>query len=91
MTKAELIKKIYEGSDIMFDVEDKHFTILTWTEKGINIGEQYPKEPKDQYFATPEELLDNYLIDGIPLGELSEKVVITDYTLSGYVYEQTEE
>lgn len=93
MTKAELIKKIYEGDDIMLDVGDRHFTIFTWTwaEKGINIGEQYPAEPKDQYFATPEELLDNYLIDGVPLGELSEKVVITDYTLSGRKYKPNEE
>ncbi len=80
MTKQEFAEKIENGRDIMFDVRDKHFTILTWTEKGINIGEQYPKEPKDQSFATPEELLENYLVDGIPLGELSDEVKITDYS-----------
>ncbi len=80
MTKQEFAEKIENGRDIMFDVRGKHFTILTWTEKGINIGEQYPKEPKDQYFATPEELLENYLVDGIPLGELSDEVKITDYS-----------
>ncbi len=77
MTKLEFAELIDTSGDIMFDVKNKHFTICTWTNGGINIGEQYPEEPKDRAFTTSEELLDNYLVDGIPLGELSEEVNIT--------------
>ena len=80
MTKAEFAELIAKGRDIMFDVRNKHYTILTWTDNGINIGEQYPNDTKDDYFSSPEELLDNYLVDGIPLGELCNQVVITDYS-----------
>ena len=80
MTRAELIDRIESGSDILFSVAGRHYTILTWTEEGIAIGEQYPHDREIRYFATPEELVDNFMIDGKSLGELSESIIITQYT-----------
>ena len=79
MTKAELVNKIENGNDIMFSVVGKHFTILTWPDEGIAIGEQNSKE-KPRYFDTPEELVEQFTVDGRSLGELSSKIVITQYT-----------
>lgn len=79
MTRNEFIEKINNGYDIMLDVLDKHLTILTWTEKGIFIGEQN-KEGDEMYFTSAEELADKYLVNGTPIGLLSDNVIITDYT-----------
>lgn len=79
MTRAELIDKIDNGSDIMFSVAGKQYTILTWTDDGIAIGEQYPNDSEIKYFDTPEELVDNFKIAGKPLGEMSKEIVITQY------------
>ena len=80
MTKNEFAKLIENGRDIMFDTADKHFNIFTWCEEGIGIDEQDPNSKGRQYFQTAEELLTGYLVDGVPLGDLSDKVVITDYS-----------
>ena len=80
MTRDELIDKIDNGSDIMFSVSGRNFTILTWTDDGIAIGEQYPNDSEIQYFETPEELVDSFTINGKTLGELSNKIVITQYS-----------
>ena len=40
MTRVEFIQKIENGSDILFDVADRHYVIFTWMEDGIGIGEQ---------------------------------------------------
>lgn len=80
MTRDEFITKIENGSDIMFDVSGKHFTILTWCENGIGIDEQHPNETGMQYFHTAEELLEKFPVDGVPLGALSGKIVITDFS-----------
>lgn len=45
MTRTEFIKKIEKGSDILFDVADRHYVIFTWMENGIGIGEQYHTDP----------------------------------------------
>jgi len=79
MTKTELIDKIENGSDIMFDVENRHFTIFTWMDEGIGIGEQHRRD-KMQYFTSANDLVENFKIDGSPLSSLAGKVVITDYT-----------
>ena len=81
MTRKELIEKIDKGSDILFDVAGRHFTILTWTDKGIAIGEQNKNTPAE-YFDSPEALVDNFKVDGVTLAELSRGIVITDYTSS---------
>ena len=80
MTKNEFIKKIENGSDIMFDVSGKHFTILTWCDDGIGIDEQHPKERGMKYFKTAKELVENFFVDNVPIGDLINEIVITDYT-----------
>lgn len=80
MTKAELIEKIETGSDIMFSVAGKQFTILTWTDDGIAIGEQHPNDGDLQYYDTAEDLVESYMVDGKPLGAIASKVKITQYS-----------
>lgn len=80
MTRAELVDKIDNGSDIMFSVVGKQYTVLTWTDDGIAIGEQHPNDGELQYFDTPEELVDTFMIAGKTLGELADKIVITQYS-----------
>lgn len=75
-----MIAKIDNGSDIMLSVAGKHYTILTWTDDGIAIGEQHPNGGDLQYFNTSEELVDRFMIAGNALGELSMKITITQYT-----------
>lgn len=79
MTRSEFIKKIEYGDDIMFDVVGRHFTILTWPDEGIFIGEQYTED--GEYFQDAASLVDNFKINDIPLSGLLHDVKITDYTL----------
>lgn len=80
MKKAELIEKITDGNDIMFSVSGKHYTILTWTDDGIAIGEQHPNDGDLLYFDTAEELVDKFKIGDKTLGEVAERIVITHYS-----------
>ena len=80
MTRNELIEKIQNGSDIMFDVGSRHFTIVTWLDDGIGIGEQHPNDGEIQAFPTAESLVDNFRIDDKSLAQLCDKIVITDYS-----------
>ena len=50
MTKTKLIELIDNGSDIMFTVDGKHFTVLTWMDEGIAIGEQSPNDGELLYY-----------------------------------------
>ncbi len=79
MTKVEFIKKIENGSDIMFNVDKMPLVIFTWCENGIGIGEQHKDTPLS-YFETANELVENYRVNGIPLADLCDKIVITDYS-----------
>ena len=80
MTKADLIEKIENGSDIMFSVAGKQYTILTWTDDGIAIGEQHPNDSDLQYYDTAEDLVENFMVDGKSLGAIASNVRITQYT-----------
>lgn len=80
MTKSELIEKIDNGNDIMFNVGNRRYTILTWTDEGIAIGEQHPNDGELQYYDSSEELVEGFKINGKPLASLSEQIVITQYT-----------
>jgi len=80
MTRAELISLIDNGSDIMFSVAGRHYTILTWMDEGIAIGEQYPNDHEMRYFETAEEVVDHFVIDGKTLGEMAGEIKITQYT-----------
>jgi len=64
----------------MFDVGDRHYTIFTWMDEGIGINEQYPNDGDFQYFETAEDLVNNFMVDGKFLGELVDRVIITEYT-----------
>lgn len=80
MKKDELIAKIENGRDIMFDVGSRHYTIITWLDDGIGIGEQNKPEKEISVYPDADTLLKDFLVDGKPLGDLAEKVVITDYS-----------
>ena len=80
MTRNEFIRKIENGSDIMFDVMEHHFTILTWTDGGIAIDEQFPNDGHVRYFASAAELVDSFTVDGKTLAQIADKITITDYT-----------
>lgn len=79
MTKSELIEKIENGSDILFDIGNEHYVIFTWHDKGIAIGEQFKTTPME-YFDTAKELVDNFKPNGTPLSKQCDKVVITEYS-----------
>jgi hypothetical protein len=70
------LKELIEGNgDIEFKLNDRMYTILPWTDDGIVIGPQYSDE--ESIFQTADELFDGYMIDGIPLRELADKITIT--------------
>ncbi len=80
MKKSEFVVKIENGRDIMFNVGNRHYTIITWLDDGIGIGEQ--NKPKNEISVYPDAdtLLKEFLVDGRPLGDLTEKIIITDYS-----------
>lgn len=83
MTRNELVELIENGRDIMFDCLDKHYTILTWTNEGIFIGEQITDTQRDdihEYYDTAEQLVSNFKVNGIYLYELLDKITITEYS-----------
>ncbi len=66
----------------MFDCLGKHYTILTWTEDGIAIGEQTTSITDDtnQIYSTAEDLINNFRINGLALVDIIDKVKITYYS-----------
>lgn len=80
MTKSELIEKIDKGSDIMFDVCGKHYTIFTWCEEGIFVGEHHCTPTRESFFKTAQDLVENFRVNGVPLGELAAGIRITEYS-----------
>lgn len=80
MKKNEFAAKIENGRDIMFDVGNRHYTILTWLDDGIGIAEQNKPEAGISVYPDADALLKGFLVGDIPLGDLTEKIVITDYS-----------
>lgn len=80
MTKSELISKIDNGSDILIDVAGRHFAIFTWCREGIGIGEQYLEDDTLTYFETSTQLVEQFLINGIPIEKHLSTLRITDYS-----------
>ena len=80
MTKSDFIEKIENGNDIMFVCKEKNYTILTWTDEGIAISEQAPNDSDLSYFESAQKLVDNFLINGIPLNQMIDEIKITQYT-----------
>ena len=80
MKKSEFIVKIENGRDIMFDVGEHHYTIITWLDEGIGIGEQNKPQSEILIYPDADALLKDFLVDDKPLGDLTENIVITDYS-----------
>ena len=80
MTRDEFIWKIEHGDDIMFDVLNRHFVIITWPDEGIRIAEQNTSD-EGQLFQTAEELVDHFSIGKHIISSVLDSLVITDYTL----------
>lgn len=79
MTRNELIRRVKYGTDIVFSVQGKCFTILNWEQ--YIIAEAYAEEEKT--YETAEELVDQFMVNGKSLGELAGEIVIEQYTLTG--------
>lgn len=60
----------------MFDCLGKSYTILTWTDNGICIGEQN-NDDDDHFYDNAEQLVKSFKINNIPLCDISDKVIIT--------------
>lgn len=78
--RSEWVRLIDEGGDILISVRGKHFGIFTWCEEGIGIDEDDPNGKGMQYFPDAETLLSNFLVDGIPLGDIAEQIILRDYS-----------
>ncbi|MFA5675367.1 MAG: hypothetical protein WDA65_02485 [Christensenellales bacterium] len=64
------------GDDIVFCVGKKQYWVGTY-DGGKHIISQNPDGP-DTYFCDAEDLLTNFLIDGLPLGKQLDKIEITN-------------
>ncbi len=80
MKKDEFISKVKNGRDIMFDVDDRHYTIITWLDEGIGIGEQNRPESGISTYPDVDTLLKEFQVNDKPLEDLIENIVITDYS-----------
>lgn len=78
MTQREFIDLIDLGNDIMFDIGNKSFSIISVMD-GVNIAEQIT-EKNEAVFKDGNSLLKNYLIDGVPLTDCFDQIVITHCT-----------
>jgi hypothetical protein len=78
LKKNEFIQLIDESGDIMFSCNGYKLTIITWADEGIGIGFQNknPALNKIQYFTSSTDLVNNFLLDGIALAKLADKIVI---------------
>ncbi|MBR2131239.1 MAG: hypothetical protein IJ955_01660 [Oscillospiraceae bacterium] len=69
------LKKLMEmGADIEFTVNGKDFVILAWVKEGIVIGPADIDE--DAIFPDADSLMDGYIVDGKPLSEWMDEIVI---------------
>lgn len=76
MTRNDFAEMVNQGGDFMFDCGGKHYTLCYWSDSPIIIAEQNT-EANEQEFETVEELMDQYKVNGIPIGEQTEKIVVT--------------
>ncbi|MBO5449682.1 MAG: hypothetical protein J5994_10205 [Ruminococcus sp.] len=82
MTIDEFVQLIDRSGDIMLTCGKYKLTIITWADEGIGIGFQNknPALNKIQYFSSSTELVNKFLLDGIPLAKLSDKIIIDQCT-----------
>lgn len=78
MTRREFIDLIDFGSDIMFELDEKSYSIIGGADGGPNIAEQIT-ENNEATFKNGKDLLDNYCINGETLRDCFERIKITYY------------
>lgn len=76
MNRSEMEKTIDIGHDVLFTLFGKKYAICP-DDNGPSIAECFT-EQHEAFFHSGKELLDGYIIDGKPLGELLEHIVIDD-------------
>jgi hypothetical protein len=79
MNRSEFIDLIDQGSDIMFVLNGKGYSIIGNAPGGPNIAEQMTEE-NEGTFKNGNDLLQNYQIAGRPLDEYFEGINITHST-----------
>ena len=79
MTKNEFIEKVKNGSEIMFMIGKRGFTIVNYFDDGPDIGE-WNKVETVQKFENAVSLVEGYIIDGRALADYAESIKITDYS-----------
>ena len=75
MTQNEFADMVNQGGDFMFDCAGKHYALCYWSDSPIIIAEQNTEANK-QEFETVDELMTQYNVNGIPLGEQISKIVV---------------
>lgn len=73
--KQKFKELIDMGADIEFSYNGKQYTLLAWVPEGISVGEQNNDED-DNLFSDFDDLLENYVIDGVKFNDVIEDVVI---------------
>lgn len=79
MTKDEFLRLVKDGSDIMFKIGNRGFTILAWREGGPDIAE-WDKPETAMQFKDAETLVNGYTVNGKPIGEQVDRITIIDYS-----------
>ena len=79
MSKNELIQKIQNAYEMVIRIADRRFTICDENEKGFSIAE-WDKPETEKYFIDAEALVEGFVIDGVNLLALIDRIVIDDYT-----------
>ena len=75
MSINDLRKKCDSGCDVTFNCLGKRFTIMSYDEE-IIIAEQITEDHMES-FDSVDELLEKYMINGVPLHDLWDQVVVT--------------
>ncbi len=79
MTKNEFVGKVENGSEIMFKIGSRGFTIFSYSSGDVDIGE-WGKSNTVRKFPDVESLLNKYNVNGKPLKESVGLIKITDYS-----------
>ena len=79
MSRNELFQKIKDAYEMVIEIDDRKFTICDENENGFSIADWYNPET-EKYFRSPEELLDEYMINGKSLSNYENELTIVDYT-----------
>lgn len=63
------------GADIEFSYNGKQYALLAWIAEGISVGEQ-DNDEDDNIFSDFDDLMENYMIDGVKFADIIEDVHI---------------